>query len=93
LDNDDDDNDDVGPHHPAGPLFWVHTLKSNIATPSSSDPLNMSTVQRNFVSKHGGGVGGIVGGGGGRVRGEGNVGEEEAEEDNDGFLSMGGGKR
>ncbi len=40
-----------------------------------------------------GGVGGDVVSGGGRARGKGNVREEDAEEDNDGFSSSGGGKR
>ncbi len=40
-----------------------------------------------------GGEGGIVSGGGRRARDKGNVGAEEAEENNDEFLSSDGGKR
>ncbi len=40
-----------------------------------------------------GGDGGNVGGGNRRVRSEGKAVEEEAEEDNDNSLSLGGGER
>jgi hypothetical protein len=54
----------------------------------------MSKLQRNFNSHYYSmrGDGGNVVIGSGHVRREGNVGEEEAEEDNDGFLSSGCGK-
>jgi hypothetical protein len=48
--SDNNDNDDVRCRHPAGLLFWVQMLKSNIPMSLLSDPLNMSMVQRNFVS-------------------------------------------
>jgi hypothetical protein len=50
--SDNDDDDDVHFHHPAGPSFWVQMLKSSISTLLSSDPLDMSMVQRNFVSHY-----------------------------------------
>ncbi len=50
--SDDDDDDDVRRLHLAGPTFWVRTLESNISMRSLSDPLNMSTAQRNFVSRY-----------------------------------------
>jgi hypothetical protein len=56
--------------------------------PLSLDPINVSTLQRNFVSHYcsAGGGSGVVGSGSGHTRGKGNTREEEAEEDNDGFL-------
>jgi hypothetical protein len=93
--NEDDKEDDIYCPHLAGLSFWVQKLESNILTPSSLGPLDMSTVQRNLVSHYYSmkGDGGIVVGGGGCTCSEGNVGEEEAEEDNNGFSSLGGGKR
>jgi hypothetical protein len=77
---------------------WVQMLESNIPALSALDPLDMSTAQRDFISHHyystgGGDDNGDVLGGGRRVRNKGNVREEEAEEDNNGFLSSGRGKR
>ncbi len=63
---DEDDNNDVHHHHPACPMFRVQMLKSNISMLSSSDPLDMSTMQSNFVSHYcrvGGGGGIFVGSG------------------------------
>jgi hypothetical protein len=55
----------------------------------------MSTPERNFVSPYycAGGGSCVVGGSGGHTRGKDNVRDKEAEEDNDGFLSSGSGKR
>ncbi len=93
----DDDNNDVYRCHLVGLLFWVQTLESNIPTALSLDPLDMSMAQRNFVSHYYSAGGGSGGGGGGdgsrRARCKGNVVEEEVEEDNDGFSSLGGHKR
>ncbi len=50
--SDDNDNNDVHCHHPAGPSFWVQILELKISMPLSLDPLNMSTVQRKFVSHY-----------------------------------------
>jgi hypothetical protein len=86
--SDDDDDDDVSRRHPAGLLFWgVRTFESRIPMLSSSDPLGMSTAQRKFVSHYYsvGGNGGVVVVGGGITHSEGNLGYEEAEEDNDGM--------
>ncbi len=49
---DDDDEVDVRRRHLAGPLFWVQTLESNTLTPPLSDPLDMSTAQKNFISHY-----------------------------------------
>jgi hypothetical protein len=93
--SDEDDDDDIHHCHLEGLLFWVQTLESNIPMPSLSDLLDSSTTQRNFVPHYysmGGADGGIVVGGSKCACGKGNVGEEEAEEDNNRFLSLGGGK-
>jgi hypothetical protein len=61
-----------------------------------SDPLGMSMAERKFVAittAWGGGDGGVVVVGGRSTRSKGNVGDEKAEEDKDGSLSLGGGKR
>jgi hypothetical protein len=50
--SDNDDDDEVHRHNPAGPSFWVQMLESNILMPSSLDPLDTSIVQRNFVSHY-----------------------------------------
>jgi hypothetical protein len=44
--------DDVHCCHPAGPLFWVQMLESNIPMPLLPDPLDMSMALRNFVSHY-----------------------------------------
>jgi hypothetical protein len=69
-------------------------LESNIPTPLSLDPLDMSMPQRSFVSHYYsvGGGSGVVGGSSRHTRGKGKVREEEVEEDNEGFLSSGSGK-
>jgi hypothetical protein len=72
----DDDYNDICCHNLAGLSFWMQMLKLNILTPLSSDPLDMSMAQRNFVS-HFYSVGGdsddvVIGGG--HVWGKGNVG-------------------
>jgi hypothetical protein len=67
----------------------VQTLELNIPTLSSLDPLDMSRLQRNFVSHYysAGRDSGVVGGGGRHTHCKGNVREEDVEEDNDRFLS------
>jgi hypothetical protein len=50
--SDNDGDDDVCHHHPAGLLFWVQMLESSIPMPLLSDPLDMSMLQRNFVSHY-----------------------------------------
>jgi hypothetical protein len=76
-------------------LFWVRMLELNILMSLSSNPLDMSMLQRNFVCHYysRGEDSGIVGSGGRHTHSKGNVREEEAEEDNDRFSSSGSGKR
>ena len=93
--NNDDDNG-ISRRHPAGLSFWgVQTLGSRIPMLPLSDPLGMSTAPRKFVSHYYsvGGDGGNIVVGSESARSKGNVGDEEAEEDNDGSLPSGGGKR
>ncbi len=93
-DNNDDDN--IRHHHPADPSFWVQMHELDIWMPLLLDSLDVSMVQGNFAShcySVGGGGSGIIIGGSGCAHSEGNVREEEAEQDNDGFSSSGGGKR
>ncbi len=76
MSNDDnnDDDDDIRHCHLVCPLFWLRTLELNISTLPLSDPLNMSTAQKNFFSHYysiRGGGSGVVGGGGRCMRGEG----------------------
>ncbi len=93
---DDDDDDDASRRHLAGLSFWgVRTLESRIPMLSSSDPLGMSTVQRKYVSHYysmGGMVASLLSVAEAHAAKD-NVGYEEAEEDNNGSSSLGGGKR
>ncbi len=50
--DDNNKDDDVLHHHLAGTSFWVQMLELNITMPSSLDPLDMSTAQKNFVSHY-----------------------------------------
>jgi hypothetical protein len=94
--SDDDDDNDVSCCHPAGLLFWgVQTFESRIPILSSSNPLRVSTAQRKLVSLYYS-VGGMVASLLLAVEVhavKGNIGYEEAEEDNDESSSLGGGKR
>jgi hypothetical protein len=89
--SDEDNNDDVRCRHLPSQSFWVKMLKLNILTPLSLNPLDMSMVQKNFISHFysAGGDGCIIVGSGRQALGKGNIGEEETEED----KSSGGGKR
>ncbi len=71
--SDDDNDNDVSRHHPAGLSFWgVRTLELRILMLLSSKNLRMSMVQRKFVSHYYslGGDGGVIVVGGRSARSE-----------------------